>query len=152
MPIFFFVIGVLMLTAGVRGTASQLSAQLLIDVKGFLAFGTVILILGGVGAVPEFRGIAKSFLLLVFVVFFLKNGKNVVANIQSDTLNVPTGTGATSAAPSTGSTSSGSSLGNLSSLFGGSGSTSGGASATDAAVDTSSMSEMSDIADLAAVA
>jgi hypothetical protein len=87
MPIFFFLVGILMITAGVRGTSSQLSAQLLSDGKGFLAFGTVILILGGVGAIPELRGISKAFLVLVFVVFFLKNGNNVVANIQSNTLN-----------------------------------------------------------------
>ena len=83
-----------MLIAGVRGTAQQLGDQFISDAKGFLAFGTVILVLGAVGAVPELRGIAKTFLVLVFVVFLLANkgqkANAIIANLRQNTLDQAT--------------------------------------------------------------
>lgn len=83
MPLFFFVIGFLLIDAGVRGNAKDVASQLATDVQGFLAFGAAIIILGVLGMSQTARPIAKSFLVLVFVVFLLKNGNAVVNGLTS---------------------------------------------------------------------
>lgn len=88
MPLFFFAVGLILIIAGMRGNASAISSQLMSDAKGFLAFGTAILILGGLGAFPSVRPVSKALLVLVFIVFFLKNGQNVSTNIANDTLGL----------------------------------------------------------------
>jgi hypothetical protein len=83
MPLFFFIIGFVLIDSGFRGNAVALFQQFESDAKGFLAFGAAILILGALGISPSIRPISKGLLVLVFIVFFLKNGNQVVSGIQS---------------------------------------------------------------------
>ncbi len=83
MPLFFFIIGFLLIDSGVRGNAKAVAGQLASDVQGFLAFGAAIVILGVLGMSPTARPVAKSLLVLVFVTFLLKNGNNVVHGIAN---------------------------------------------------------------------
>lgn len=112
MPLFFFIIGFLLIDSGVRGNAKAVAGQLASDVQGFLAFGAAIIILSIVGMSPTARPVAKSLLVLVFVVFLLKNGNAVVSGItgaakatSDSTSTTATNSGVASGISSFGSTS-----------------------------------------------
>lgn len=81
MPLFFLIFGAIFIDSGLRGNASETFNQLKIDVTGFLAFAIAIIILGVVGEAKTFRPVANGLLILVFVVFFLKNGNQFVSNL-----------------------------------------------------------------------
>jgi hypothetical protein len=81
--LFFFLFGALLLDSGVHGSAVATFGQLKTDVSSFLAFGLVILILGGLGESEKLRPVAKGMLVLVFVVFFLRNGKSMIGNLRA---------------------------------------------------------------------
>ena len=83
MPLFFFIIGFLLIDSGVRGNAKDVASQVATDVQGFLAFGAAIIILGILGMSPTARPVSKALLILVFVTFLLKNGNQVVSGITS---------------------------------------------------------------------
>lgn len=83
MPLFFFIVGFLLIDSGVRGNAKAVAGQIATDVQGFLAFGAAIVILGIVGMSPSARPVAKSLLVLVFVTFIIKNGNQVVSGLVS---------------------------------------------------------------------
>lgn len=95
MPLFFFIIGFLLIDSGVRGNAKAVAGQLATDVQGFLAFGAAIIILSIVGMSPTARPVAKSLLVLVFVVFLLKNGNAVVSGITDAAKATSDSTGTT---------------------------------------------------------
>jgi hypothetical protein len=108
MPLFFFIIGFVLIDSGFRGNAVALFQQFESDAKGFLAFGAAIIILGALGISPSIRPISKGLLVLVFIVFFLKNGNQVVSGIQStisaSTNNTASPSNSTASSGSTGST------------------------------------------------
>lgn len=83
MPLFFFIIGFVLVDSGFRGNAQALFSQFASDAKGFVAFGAVIVILGAAGTSSALRPIAKGLLALIFIVFFVRNGNQIVAGIQS---------------------------------------------------------------------
>ena len=85
MPLFSVILGALFLISGFRGTAEDTFKQLSIDVDGFLALGAVIIILGVSGLSPTIRPISKGLLVLVFLVFILKNGNKIVENTVQTT-------------------------------------------------------------------
>lgn len=83
MPIFALLFGIMLVEVGVRNNAKPLFGQLATDAQGFLALGAAIVILGIAGSIDSVRPIAKALLVLVFVVFVLKNGNNVVKGLTS---------------------------------------------------------------------
>lgn len=83
MPLFMLLMGAIMLDSGLRGNAQNLFVQFEGDLKGFLNFGAIVVILGVAGFSPTLRPISKGMLLLVFVAYFLKNGKNIVSGIET---------------------------------------------------------------------
>lgn len=110
MALFFFMIGAVLLDSGVRGNARPLFAQLSSDVKGFVAFGAVVLVLAVAGISSSVRPIAKMMLALVFVVYFVKHGAAITqgvvqaASAKTNNLQSPADPNLT-AAQSTGATS-----------------------------------------------
>jgi hypothetical protein len=78
MPFAFALIGVMMLTAGVRGTSGDLVSLLGDDLRGdnsFIYWMLAIAALGALGYVDTFRPLSRGLLLLVLVVLVLKEGK-----------------------------------------------------------------------------
>lgn len=124
MPLFFFIVGFLLIDAGVRGNAKDVAGQLATDVQGFLAFGAAIIILGVIGMSPAARPVAKSLLILVFVVFLVKNGNAVVngiTNAAKATAPASSSTASTSTVPtgqSAGSTDYSGEINTVSSIIG----------------------------------
>lgn len=93
MPLFFFIVGFILIDSGFRGNAQALFQQFESDAKGFLAFFAVICILGACGFSSALRPIAKGLLILVFVVFFVRKGNQIVAGLKA----AVSGTGSASA-------------------------------------------------------
>lgn len=83
MPILALLFGIMLVEVGVRNNAKPMFGQLATDMQGFLAFGAVIMILGIAGSIDTIRPVAKAFIALVFVVFLLKNGNNVVKGLTA---------------------------------------------------------------------
>jgi hypothetical protein len=82
MPLFFFIVGFILVDSGFRGNAQALYQQFATDAKGFVAFAAVIFILGAMGFSSALRPVAKGLLLLVFVVFFIRKGNNITQGIE----------------------------------------------------------------------
>lgn len=82
MTVLFFIIGLIFLDSGVRGNAQQLIAQFESDAKGFVSFAMVVLILSAAGISSTIRPISKYMLMLVFVVYFLKNAPRIVNGFE----------------------------------------------------------------------
>jgi hypothetical protein len=83
MPLFFFIIGFILIDSGFRGNAQALYSQFASDAKGFAALFAVIAILGAFGFSSALRPVAKGLLFLVFVVFFVRNGNQIVSGLES---------------------------------------------------------------------
>lgn len=83
MPLFFFIIGFVLVDSGFRGNAQALYQQFASDAKGFVALFAIIVILGAVGVSSAARPVAKALLFLVFVVFFVRNGNQIVSGIEN---------------------------------------------------------------------
>jgi hypothetical protein len=83
MPLFFFIIGFVLIDSGFRGNAQALYQQFASDAKGFVALGAIIIILGACGVSSSLRPVAKGMLFLVFVVFFVRNGNEIVSGLES---------------------------------------------------------------------
>jgi hypothetical protein len=83
MPLFFFIIGFVLIDSGFRGNAQALYSQFASDAKGFAALFAVIAILGACGFSSALRPVAKGLLFLVFVVFFVRNGNQIVSGLES---------------------------------------------------------------------
>jgi hypothetical protein len=82
MPLFFFIIGFVLIDSGFRGNAKALYSQFASDAKGFAALFAVIAILGACGFSSALRPVAKGLLFLVFVVFFVRNGNQIVSGLE----------------------------------------------------------------------
>jgi hypothetical protein len=77
MPFLLIIAGVVMVTAGVRGTYPALFKLLKGDFTGpnnFVYWMLAILILGSLGYIDELRPFSRAFMVLVIVVLVLKSG------------------------------------------------------------------------------
>lgn len=83
MPILALLFGIMLIEVGVRNNAKPLFGQLATDAQGFLALGSAIMILAVLGSIETIRPVAKALLVLVFVVFLLKNGNAVIKGLTA---------------------------------------------------------------------
>lgn len=83
MPILALLFGIMLIEVGVRNNAKPLFGQLATDAQGFLALGAAIMILAVLGSIESIRPVAKALIVLVFVVFLLKNGNKVVTGLTA---------------------------------------------------------------------
>ncbi len=83
MPILALLFGIMLVEVGVRNNAKPLFGQLATDAQGFLALGAAIMILAVLGSIDTIRPVAKALLVLVFVVFLLKNGNKIVTGLTA---------------------------------------------------------------------
>lgn len=83
MPLFFLVLGLILISSGLHDHAGDLAHQFASDMSGFLPFATAILIVGGLGMIESFRPVSKALLILIFAVFFLKNGNQLTQNLTA---------------------------------------------------------------------
>lgn len=83
MPILALLFGIMLIEVGVRNNAKPLFGQLATDAQGFLALGAAIMILAVAGSIETFRPVAKALIVLVFVVFLLKNGNKVITGLTA---------------------------------------------------------------------
>jgi len=77
MPIALLVIGIIVVLAGVKNTASQVGAQIAGDFSGAGSFWywiVAVLIIGGLGYYQPLKPVSHLFLLLIVLVFVLSNG------------------------------------------------------------------------------
>jgi hypothetical protein len=77
MPFALLIIGIVSLTAGVRGTQDSLFGLIKGDFSGdnnFIFWIVSILIIGLIGYVPKLKPLSTAFLVLVVVVLFLTKG------------------------------------------------------------------------------
>ena len=77
MPFAFLIVGILLVTAGVRSTYTNLFTLVKGDFSGsgsFLHWAVAILILGSIGYVDELKPFSRAFMALLIVVLFLSNG------------------------------------------------------------------------------
>jgi hypothetical protein len=76
MPLALIVIGIVFLTAAIRGTQRDLFDTLKDDFTGpdnFLYWGLALFVIGAVGYYRPLRPISNSFMVLVVIVLFLSN-------------------------------------------------------------------------------
>lgn len=83
MPILALLFGIMLIEVGIRNNAKPLFGQLAKDAQGFLALGAAIMILAVLGSIESIRPVAKALIVLVFVVFLLKNGNKIVTGITA---------------------------------------------------------------------
>lgn len=83
MPILALLFGIMLIEVGVRNNAKPLFGQLATDAQGFLALGAAIMILAIAGSIETVRPVAKALMVLVFVVFLLKNGNKVISGLTA---------------------------------------------------------------------
>lgn len=78
MPFAFFIIGITLIVAGVRNTASDLFTLVKGDFQGdnnYIRWVVAILILGSLGYIDQLKTFSRAFLFLIIVTLFLKNGR-----------------------------------------------------------------------------
>lgn len=90
MPLLLLLVGIVLIVAGYKKTVGTVVSQLASDFKGFIALGVVITIVGYVGVIKELRPASNAFLVLIFVVFFLRNGNRITQGLTSSVLNKST--------------------------------------------------------------
>lgn len=80
MPIVLFFIGVILITAGIRGTDEDLANLIKGDFensgnqRGFLSWLSAVIIVGLLGYIEPIKPISRGFLVLIVVVLFLSRG------------------------------------------------------------------------------
>lgn len=77
MPIALVIVGLIMVITGVKNTHAQFGQALKADFTGpgnFTYWAGSIIIIGSLGYSKTLRPFASSFLVLIFLVFILKNG------------------------------------------------------------------------------
>lgn len=77
MPFALLTIGIVLITAGVRGTQGDLYKLVKGDFTGqgsFLHWFVAILVVGAIGYVESLRPFSRAFMVLLIVVLFLSNG------------------------------------------------------------------------------
>lgn len=83
MPFVLLIIGVILCTAGVRNTQSQLFSLVKGDFTGsnnFIAWTLAILVIGGLGYIQPLRPLSRSFMVLVIVVLIIANSRSGAPN------------------------------------------------------------------------
>lgn len=83
MPLFLVLAGLMLIDTGVRGTAPQFVKQVGSDASAFVAWFAIIVIIGFAGISATLRPLSTIFLVLVVVVFFLRNGQAIAANLKT---------------------------------------------------------------------
>jgi len=83
MPIFFILVGAILLTTGVRGNTAQFFTLFASDFKAFLAWFFLIIVIGFVGISKTLRPASNAFLFLIILVFILKNGPQAISNFNT---------------------------------------------------------------------
>jgi uncharacterized membrane-anchored protein YitT (DUF2179 family) len=76
MPFAFILVGLALLTSGVRGTSQDLATLLKGDFTGpknFIYWMLSILLIGSIGYIEKLRPLSRAFMVLVIVVLFLAN-------------------------------------------------------------------------------
>lgn len=95
MPFVFIVVGIGLVVVAIRGTQATAFQLLQSEFSGpnsFVKWALALFILGGLGYVPVIRPITRALLLLVLLVIFLKNGKGLFAQFNTQVAN-PTASG-----------------------------------------------------------
>ena len=78
MPFVFAIIGIIMVTAGVRRTSQDLMALLKCDIRGpnnFIYWIVSIGIIGALGYVQDLRAFSRALLSLVIIVLVIKENE-----------------------------------------------------------------------------
>jgi hypothetical protein len=128
MILIFLIVGILLVSTGIRGTEHELGARLTADITGqdgFLAWLGAIFLVSGIGLIPGFGKVRDALFILILVVILLANGKffsNLVSAITTTEAQGPAASVAPASSGSTSSTSSGSSDSNPLGALGGIGS------------------------------
>lgn len=76
MPFALLIVGIVLVTAGVRGTTSELASLIKGDFTGEKNFSywlIAILVIGSIGYVEDLRSLSRMFLVLLIVALFLTN-------------------------------------------------------------------------------
>ena len=79
MPYAFIIVGIILLTAGVRGQSGRLVTLLQGDLKGennFAYWILAILAIGAIGYVDDFRAFSRALLTLIIIVLLLAGEKH----------------------------------------------------------------------------
>ena len=80
MPIAFFIVGFVLVAAGVRGTDDDLLQLVKGDFenknnqRGFISWIAAILIVGALGYIEPIKPVSRAFLVLIVVVLFITRG------------------------------------------------------------------------------
>lgn len=108
MPFLFLIAGIVMVVSAVRNTNTQLIGLLKDDFTGknnFIYWMLSILVIGGIGYIPNLQPVSRAFLVLVVIVLFLKKGgvfNQFTQAIGSTQTNTQPATLSTTPTPATG--------------------------------------------------
>ena len=83
MPIIQILVGLMLVDVGFKNNVGSFLTLLKGDVKAFLSFALVIIILGSLGFSKTLRPFSNAFLILIFVAFFLHNGSQIASGVSS---------------------------------------------------------------------
>lgn len=91
MPFIFILVGLVFVTAGVRGTSQQLMTQVRKDFQGsdnFVYWVISIGVIGGLGYIEDFRTFSRALLTLILIVLVIaednkQGGGGLFAKFQS---------------------------------------------------------------------
>jgi len=95
MPIALLIIGLILIISAVRGTTKTVFALFESDGQAFISWFLIIIILGVVGISKTLRPVSNSFLVLVLVVFTLKNSGGIFSSFKQLTVATPSSADAT---------------------------------------------------------
>ena len=95
MPIALLIIGLILIISAVRGTTKTVFALFESDGQAFISWFLIIIILGVVGISKTLRPVSNSFLVLVIVVFTLKNSGGIFSSFKQLTVATPSSADAT---------------------------------------------------------
>ena len=95
MPIALLIIGLILIISAVRGTTKTVFALFESDGQAFISWFLIIIILGLVGISKTLRPVSNSFLVLVLVVFTLKNSGGIFSSFKQLTVATPSSADAT---------------------------------------------------------
>ena len=84
MPVFFLVIGLLLIVTVVRGTTADFAKRLGQDVSGgYLKWLAAIIVIGALGFVPSLKLPSRYLLALVALVVMLRSGSGFISQLAS---------------------------------------------------------------------
>lgn len=84
MPVFFLVIGLLLIVTVVRGTTANFAKRLGSDVSGgYLKWLAAIIVIGALGFVPSLKMPSRYLMALVALVVMLKSGSGFISQLAS---------------------------------------------------------------------